>query len=518
MLPSQLKKLAESYTQISEGMKSEKEVMDWNKKDDNPEGKKVDKKKLDKCTSESYYLKRLGAMNPEMAERYLAIAEVLISEGYESHVLIDNIVEALPREIVGHDFRASLEAVNSRIYENLNTVQKRQARFIASNLSEDVRNLLPSWMGGKTQQEKDLDKRSKELAATSKREKEQTSKGQAFQTPGGVRYTRPTKNTTRPEGQRATLGGKPVSWKVDDKGKGSWVKGGSDISKYDKTPKPKPTPTGSGRPEYGEAEMKRDQEAAKARAQSQRDGGSTPTPTPKPSPSPSPAPKPSPSPSTPKPSPAPQTGNKAKDMASWAKANPTLAAKSKKKSFNPLMQRTFGYQTGGAPDQKMKKEDFEIQEGIRDKDPEKGTAERKGRLEKKRGHKVDDHPEYLETNMKKRQENNEKARKEMADQKDDTVPRWMKDDFNLYDVVLTYLDENNLIESVEHAEKIMMELTSEQIKYIIDEILGEADMSAANLNSPAHKDRSNEGLSDRQVRMKQFGDKRAQMLIRKGKV
>jgi hypothetical protein len=52
-------------------------------------------------------------------------------------------------------------------------------------------------------------------------------------------------------------------------------------------------------------------------------------------------------------------------------------------------------------------------EGIRDHDPEKGTEERKKRLEKKRGHKVDDHPEYLETDMKKRQENNEKARKDL---------------------------------------------------------------------------------------------------------
>jgi hypothetical protein len=33
-------------------------------------------------------------------------------------------------------------------------------------------------------------------------------------------------------------------------------------------------------------------------------------------------------------------------------------------------------------------------EGIRDEDAEKGTEERKKRLEKKRGHKVDDHPEY----------------------------------------------------------------------------------------------------------------------------
>ena len=36
----------------------------------------------------------------------------------------------------------------------------------------------------------------------------------------------------------------------------------------------------------------------------------------------------------------------------------------------------------------------EVDEGVRDMDPEKGTAERKARLEKKRGMKMDDHPEY----------------------------------------------------------------------------------------------------------------------------
>ena len=35
-----------------------------------------------------------------------------------------------------------------------------------------------------------------------------------------------------------------------------------------------------------------------------------------------------------------------------------------------------------------------MSEGVRDMDPEKGTAERKARLEKKRGMKVDDHPQY----------------------------------------------------------------------------------------------------------------------------
>ena len=36
----------------------------------------------------------------------------------------------------------------------------------------------------------------------------------------------------------------------------------------------------------------------------------------------------------------------------------------------------------------------DVKEGVRDPDPEKGTAERKARLEKKRGMKLDDHPQY----------------------------------------------------------------------------------------------------------------------------
>ena len=41
-----------------------------------------------------------------------------------------------------------------------------------------------------------------------------------------------------------------------------------------------------------------------------------------------------------------------------------------------------------------KKAKAKMNEGIRDVDPEKGTAERKARLEKKRGMKMDDHPQY----------------------------------------------------------------------------------------------------------------------------
>ena len=42
----------------------------------------------------------------------------------------------------------------------------------------------------------------------------------------------------------------------------------------------------------------------------------------------------------------------------------------------------------------MKKEETEVKEGIRDLDQEKGTKERKASLEKKRGMKLDDHPQY----------------------------------------------------------------------------------------------------------------------------
>ena len=48
-----------------------------------------------------------------------------------------------------------------------------------------------------------------------------------------------------------------------------------------------------------------------------------------------------------------------------------------------------------------------MSEGVRDEDPEKGTAEHKARLEKKRGMKLDDHPQF-----KKEEVDPEKAKKE----------------------------------------------------------------------------------------------------------
>ena len=42
-----------------------------------------------------------------------------------------------------------------------------------------------------------------------------------------------------------------------------------------------------------------------------------------------------------------------------------------------------------------------VSEGVRDMDPEKGTAERKARLEKKHGMKMDDHPQFKKASVKK---------------------------------------------------------------------------------------------------------------------
>ena len=51
-----------------------------------------------------------------------------------------------------------------------------------------------------------------------------------------------------------------------------------------------------------------------------------------------------------------------------------------------------------------------MSEGIRDMDPEKGTAERKARLEKKRGMKMDDHPQYKKEEVEQVDENRAASR------------------------------------------------------------------------------------------------------------
>ena len=53
-------------------------------------------------------------------------------------------------------------------------------------------------------------------------------------------------------------------------------------------------------------------------------------------------------------------------------------------------------------------------EGVRDEDPEKGTAERKARLEKKRGMKLDDHPQYKKEETEEVEEGLKQARKNVG--------------------------------------------------------------------------------------------------------
>ena len=61
--------------------------------------------------------------------------------------------------------------------------------------------------------------------------------------------------------------------------------------------------------------------------------------------------------------------------------------------------------------------------------------------------------------------------------------------------------------------------SEKEIEAIMEaEVIGEADTRPENINSPGHRDRSNEGLSDRQIRMKKFAQKRAQMALKKEEV
>ena len=85
-------------------------------------------------------------------------------------------------------------------------------------------------------------------------------------------------------------------------------------------------------------------------------------------------------------------------------------------------------------------------EGIRDLDPEKGTEERKKRLEKKRGMKLDDHPEYKKEEV--------------------TLTPF---ETSLYDIVVGYLLEENLAIDEDHAVLVLPELTPEEVAYIVDE-------------------------------------------------
>lgn len=120
-----------------------------------------------------------------------------------------------------------------------------------------------------------------------------------------VRYTRGSDGSTRRKGQKATLNGKQVRWNVDSSGKGSWkpVGGSSSDTKPEQT-KPEQT-----KPEQTKPEQTKPEQTKPEQTKPEQTKPETRTQPVKPA----------------KPVRQAQTGDKAKDMAAWAKANPTLA-------------------------------------------------------------------------------------------------------------------------------------------------------------------------------------------------
>jgi len=149
-------------------------------------------------------------------------------------------------------------------------------------------------------------------------------------------------------------------------------------------------------------------------------------------------------------------------------------------------------------------------EGVRDKDAEKGTKERKARLEKKRGMKLDDHPEY------KKEESVDEGLAGMVDKatkaaqgglekmgvKINRTPRptarpsattsntmrqnkTSMEEVDVFDIVKGHLIDEGATE--EEALKAMLSMTEEQINAIVEGapyLVTNADKKA---NTPAYQ-------------------------------
>ena len=582
MQRSHLDKIASSYAQIAEGGKHEKSAMDWNKSDDKPKGKKVSKDKMHKCTCESYYLKRLEAMNSLYAEQYRNIAEVLIGDGYESPRLIDNIIESLPMEVVGPQFVSALKAVNPRINENNQTAEKKQARAIVEqqykgqNALQAFTSIMKNSLTGRGAAgiKADADRHKRDWYARQERNK-----------PGyqaSVDKNTKDRDTQNPDQFFGT---------------NSYGSGGSN----DKTKPTTTKPTTTTKPSTGPTQAQMDQKAAEqqARTREQMKGdprmsgsGSSPAPA---SSSASAAPS---APAKPKPT-GPITSRAAIAGGSKEGQGPkssvstyrdpkdtkgtsigryrTLAqhraavAKNKLNTEETQMNSKFsdwredsqideglkqarknvgadtcwdGYKAKGTkkkngrdvpncvkeeetieekkglwdnihakrkrgekpakPGDKDYPKTLDIEEGAMSKDKEdhdtggfrisdkkakeakdrlkkkmnirgNDSEEQKKRLEKKRGMKLDDHPQF-----KKDDEKNE--------------------DYSLYDICFSYLDENYILESVEDAEEVMMQLTGAQIVEIIDEYM---NMDESMASASRMKEIKSQGV-DRPARSREF--------------
>ena len=661
---SQLKKLSESYATIAEGGKHEKSAMDWNKSDDNPKGKKVDKKKVDKCTCESFYLKRLKAMDPAMAENYLILAEILIEEGYQSSRLIDNLIEALPKEVIGEEFRAALHAVNPKIYENLDTAEKRQARaiIVEFNLMQKLRDAkrsvgnffsgnpqgnsvspeitkaqkyrdqggkgVPPSLTTKSAPRIDTDTKSdtKPAAPSSATvaskvdpkspeandAKQQAAKQRANQsktTTTTTTKTTPTKERTGPITSKAAIAAGSKEGKgpkssastyrdpkdtkgtsigryrtlaqhraavrkesvseglasmVDDatkKAQGSLEKLGIKINR---TPKPTVTkakqqekikmnevlggkpgdgyighpnldiknplakkqvkaPTGNQglAGKLGDRKMKMDAmmkqlnqsvepegEMVEGLGQARKNVGASTC----------------------------WDGYKAKgtkkkggkDVPNCVKEGETIEEKKglwdnihakRKRGEKPAKKgdkdypKTLNVEGYDKPDEKLKTD----RDGYRVSDKEAAAA--KERIKEKAKKKREEHDNRYSDGTGEESKKKKAALEKKRGMKLDGHPEFTRDDYNIYDIILTFLDENNLMESVEEAEEIMMQLTGAQIVEIIDEFMnegadGRVDRAyAIDGHGNRYRDYNNDGVSDRDRRIKANAHKRTQMLM-----
>lgn len=114
---------------------------------------------------ESFYAKRLTAMNEGFGEAFLNISKFIIDQGYVSNAReVDNIVEALSEETLANmfgddtyatSFKIALKAVNPRLHENSLSGEKRQAAAIAMKLAEYSKNNATYLKPGSKAPEKD---------------------------------------------------------------------------------------------------------------------------------------------------------------------------------------------------------------------------------------------------------------------------------------------------------------------------------------------------------------------------
>ena len=116
---------------------------------------------------ESFYAKRLSAMNEGFGEAFLNISKFIIDQGYVSNAReVDNIVEALSEQTLANmfgsnyyatSFKLALRAVNPRLHENAHSGEKRQAAAIAMKLAEYSKNNATYLKPGSKAPEKDAE-------------------------------------------------------------------------------------------------------------------------------------------------------------------------------------------------------------------------------------------------------------------------------------------------------------------------------------------------------------------------